>query len=162
MATGLVAAALLVTPRAEESEGPVWSWFATCDGPALGVEVQFDTATLFKSVIPLCQAKRTGPASQGQRTGSIHFLFKPERVIVWEGYRGAPDKTKAGQVLQVDIWQAGADPDDLLLGVSVSDAQTIYMNTIHIAHPSRRDESQIAKGLKLITYPLAERGEANK
>jgi hypothetical protein len=38
--------------------------------------------------------------------------------------------------------------------VSVSVSDTVVMNTVHIAHSDRRDESTIAPGLTVATYPL--------
>ncbi len=135
-------------------EGPVWFWFATCSGPVMGIEVRFDKATIVKVAVPLCQADRGSADNQGQRVGKIRFSFRPTRAIVWEGYRETDNKTKAGQLLDGDIWQAGADPGVLLVGVSFADAHFIYMNTIHIAHPAQPDETKIADGLTILTYPI--------
>jgi len=156
VATALLAAAVgfLVCPHVAAQEGPVWFWFAACDGSAMGIEVQLDKTTIYQSEFPVCRADRASPVSQGQRIGKIHFTFKPSRSIVWEGYRDTKDTTKAGHVLEADIWQAGADPDDLVIGLSVADARSIYMNTVHIAHPSQRDVSEVAAGLTVVTYPV--------
>ena len=153
---------LAAGPQATPQEGPVWSWFAACGGPAMAIEVQLDGATVFMAEFPVCRADRESVVGQGQRIGRIRFSLTPVRPIVWEGYRDARDITKAGQVLDGDLWQAGADPDDLLIGVSFSDGHAIYMNTIHIAHPTRPDESEIAGGLKVVTYPLANGSETKK
>ena len=153
---------LVAGPQAAALEGPVWSWFATCGGPAMAIEVRLDGATVCKAEFPVCRADRESVESQGQRIGKIRFSVSPLRSIVWRGYRDATAITKAGQVLEADLWQAGADPDDFLIGVSFSDHNAIYMNTIHIAHPTRRDESEIAKGLTVVTYPLTNGGEGKK
>jgi len=153
---------LVAGPQAAAQEGPVWSWFATCGGPAMAIEVRLDGATICKAEFPVCHADRERVESQGQWIGKIRFSFSPSRSIIWKGYRDTTDITKAGQVLKADLWQAGADPDDLLIGVSFSDQNTIYMNTIHIAHPTRRDESEIAKGLTVVTYPLTNGSEGKK
>jgi hypothetical protein len=60
------------------------------------------------------------------------------------------------------IWQAGADPDVLVIGLSFSDGHMIYMNTLHIAHPSQRDESEVATGLTVVTYPVVTATEKAK
>ena len=141
------------------AEKPVWFWSATCSGPAMGVEVSLDGVTLLKVALPLCRADRESVHSQGQQTARIEFSFVPTRPIVWEGYRDPPIKSKTGQLLEGDIWQAGADPDDLILGVSFLDSHLIYMNTVHVAHPTQRDETEIEPGLTLSTYPFTSGSE---
>jgi len=74
-------------------------------------------------------------------------------MIVWSGYRETSDRTRAGQALDFNIWQAGADSEALTFGVTVTRADRILMNTVHIGHPDKRDESAIATGLTLATYP---------
>ena len=41
----------------------------------------------------------------------------------------------------------------MTLGVSFVSGKRIVMNTIHVAHPAARDESTIAMGLVVRTYP---------
>ena len=62
-------------------------------------------------------------------------------------------KTAAGRPLEVDLWEAGADPDALLIGAAVSDGDTLRMNTIHIAYPTKRAETEIAGGLFVVSNP---------
>jgi hypothetical protein len=134
-------------------EGPVWFWFATCGGPAMALEVRLDRGIIFKSSFPLCRADRSSIYARGNSKG-LHFAFKPHRAIVWQGYRDKDDTTRANQVIEGDIWLAGSDPDALLLGVDFTSSDTIYMNTIHIAHPTQRDRTEIARGLVVTTYPI--------
>ena len=92
-------------------------------------------------------------SSQGQ-AGRIEFAFAPRHEIRWSGYKDTADRSRAGQLLEVNVWQAGADPDAMTIGVSVMTLKTIFMNTVHIAHSDRRDESTLAPGLTLETYPV--------
>lgn len=135
-------------------EGPVWFWFATCGGPLMTLEVRLDNRIVQKATFPLCHSNREAIQSQGQ-AGSIEFTFRPGRAIVWEGYREAKDRTAASDMLEGTIWEAGADPDALILGVSFVNGDRIVMNTVHIAHPAGRDESVVARGLVIRTYPAA-------
>jgi hypothetical protein len=135
-------------------EDPVWFWFTTCGGPALGLELRLDRTIIFKSSFPLCRANRSSISGKANQK-RLHFAFKPPRAIVWEGYgdnEGHP--TPANQVIDGDIWLAGSDPDELLLGVSFIRSNTIEMNSIHIAHPGRRDQTEMAPSLVLTTYPI--------
>jgi hypothetical protein len=156
----LLFAIIMIGGLAQASEeGPVWYWLATCDGPAMTLAVRLDNTTIFKSSFPLCRAERNTTPTQGQAIGHIAFSFRPYRAIVWEGYRDENNKTDAGQLIEGNIWEAGADPDFLTLGVSFHDQKNIYMNTLHIAHPAQRDETEIVKGLVVVTYPAERRGK---
>ena len=150
---GLVAmCCALVVPIHASQDPAVWFWFATCGGPAMTLEVRFDKTVVEKTSFPLCRAPREGPESQGQ-AGRIEFSFTARRIIVWRGYRETSDRSRPGQALDVNIWQAGADPQAVTLGISVTTADRILMNMVHVAHSDRRDESTIAPGLTLTTYP---------
>ncbi len=106
----------------------------------MALEVRLGSETLYKSSFPICHARRSSPYSQGQKA-RVEFSFRPSRSINWQGYRDEDDK------------QAGADPDQLLIGVTFSDTRAIYMNTIHIAKPTERSQSEVAEGLTIVTYP---------
>lgn len=147
-----VGVVLTATVRASQ-EGPVWFWFATCGGPAMTVEVRLDKTMLYKSSVPLCRADRASVDRQGQAS-RIEFSFRPDRAILWAGYRDPNDRTPANQLIEGNIWQAGADPGALEIGISFVSGGKILTNTIHTAHPGQRDESTIATGLVVLTYPV--------
>jgi hypothetical protein len=130
----------------------VWFWFAACGGPMMTVEIQFDHRILSQTSFPICKAPRGSAYGKGEQ-GAISYTFNPGRSIIWEGYRNNHDTTPANQRVTGDIWQAGADAEDLLIGISYSVPDRIAMNTIHIAYPARTDTSEIARGLFVITYP---------
>ena len=134
--------------RAEE----VWFWSATCGGPELTLEVRLATEIVYRSVLPICRAERSSPASQGQRA-RMDFAFRPARSIEWRGYRDEPDMTDANQALSFDLWQAGADAGHLTIGLSVRAKDRVVMNTVHIAKPAERSDTPIAEGLVVSTYP---------
>ncbi|HXK21147.1 MAG TPA: hypothetical protein VMS55_00575 [Myxococcota bacterium] len=138
--------------RASADEGTVWFWFATCSGPEMRIAVSLDSVTLYKSSFPICQAKRASASSQGQKA-KVQFTFRPARDIEWHGYRTKATRTQEQQPLTCRLWQAGADPNDLLIGVGLDDANGIHMNTIHVAKRMERSRSEIARGLVIETYP---------
>lgn len=151
MANAVLLLAVLLQPPTS-NEGPVWFWFATCGGPMMTLEVRLDNAVLHKSVFPVCRTQRGSAGSQGQ-AGKIELSFKPGRAIRWQGYRDGGDRSNPDDVLELHVWQAGADPPFLTLGVSVAGRGRLLMNTVHIAEPVRRQETAIASGLLVITYP---------
>src|SRR5688572_17193946 len=150
--TALVLSAMVLVQAPAPAEGPVWFWFATCGGPELTLEVQLDKRVLHRSVFPVCRARRDSAGSQGQ-AGRIELSFKPGRVIRWQEYRDDGDRSNPDDVLELDVWQAGADRTALILGVSVMGPGRILVNTVHIASPNRRRETSIASGLAVVTYP---------
>ena len=131
---------------------PVWFWFATCGGPAMTLEVRLDNATIYESTFPVCHGLRGDSSDQGQRS-STRFSFTPQRAIRWAEGADVVARTRPQQRLQMDLWQAGADPEDVLIGVSVSDGRRIYTNTVHIALPTSRRQSTLAPGVTVATYP---------
>lgn len=145
--------------QSDRNSLPVWFWFATCGGPVMGLEVRFDGTVLYRTEFPICKADFSSSKRQGEESGKIRFLFKPERSITWEGYRDPAAVTAAGHVLNVDLWQAGADPEDLILGVSFGDEHDTYMNTVHMAFPGKRDVSNPAEGIEIVTFPVAARAK---
>lgn len=61
--------------------------------------------------------------------------------------------TKRTETIEGRIWQAGADPDDILLGVSFLAHDQASLNSIHIAKPGKPAESKLDPGLLIETYP---------
>ena len=146
-----VLVAILLQSQAP-NEGPVWFWFATCGGPMMTLEVQLDKRVIQTSVFPVCRTARDSADSQGQKA-RIEFSFKAGRVLRWTGYRDGGDRSNPDDLLELHVWQAGADPTASILGVSVIGPGRILMNTLHIAEPARRQETAIAPGLVVATYP---------
>jgi hypothetical protein len=154
LAVVLTVSATVTTISQGTQEGPVWFWFATCGGPLMTLEVQLDNRIVQKATFPLCRSNRASIQSQGQ-AGRMEFTFRPGRAIVWKGYRETTDRTAANEMLEGNIWEAGAEPDALILGVSFVNGDRVLMNSVHIAHPAARDESAVATGLVIRTYPAA-------
>ena len=157
----LIAAIFAVSSiPAASDDAPVWFWFATCGGPVMALEVGLDAKNLYKGSFAICQASRSSQHSQGQQS-RLEFSFRPERPVVWRGYRDKEDRTGLNHRLTCQLWQAGADPDAVVIGVTFADEQKIYMNTVHIARPGKRNETEVADGLVVLTYP-AEHANAGK
>jgi hypothetical protein len=116
------------------------------------IEVRLDEVTPYKGTFPSCRASRTSPHSQGQAS-RLEFVFKPERAIMWEGYREEADTTAPNHRIECNLWQAGADPDFMIIGVTFDDGEKIFMNTLHLMKPGERSHSEVADGLVLSTYP---------
>jgi len=150
--------ATFVTPVLASEKGPVWFWFSACGGPKIKLEVRIDNNNVYQSFFPICRAERSSVYSKGQEK-KINFVFKAPRAIVWHGYRDEDNTTNPGQKLEGDVWLAGADPNALILVISFMTHDAIYMNTVHIAYPDRRNISEIAPGLVVITMPMGLSGK---
>lgn len=134
----------------------VWFWFADCGSRMMKLEVRLDQKVVFESTFHVCHALRSSSRSQSQRTRRLDFRFKSPRAIVWQGYKNEDELTPPGKQIEGSIWQAGADPDCMILGVGFGGRNANYMNTLHIAYPNRRQQWVVAPGLVTVTYPVAE------
>ena len=151
IAIALLALAAVPGVALGESQENLWFWFSSCGDRLLTLEMQLDAEVLLRASFPVCHAPRSSPSSQGQN-GRLEHWFRPPRPIVWRGYQDDPVESPANELLEVNVWQAGADPTALTLGISIMNGQQIYMNTVHIADPLVPCESTVAEGLVVRTY----------
>jgi hypothetical protein len=147
----LVAAA--ITPASfsrssSQSGEKVWYWFSDCQsGKMMGVEVLLDGKSIYRTEFRICSLERNDPQSAGPPNIKA-FYFSGGHT-----FQGGYHTTKT-QRIEGDIWQAGADPDALLLGVSFMTKNRVLLNTLHIAKPGKATESEIDTGIVVRTYPL--------
>lgn len=123
-----------------------WHWFESCIGTKdLGLVVVLDGKAVCQSRFSVCRNDGLTPTAE-ERT--LVFHFKGGHVFQGE-YRTLPTQT-----IEANIWQAGADPGDLLLGVGFVSDHRILLNTIHVAQPDRMSVSQLDRGIVVRTFPL--------
>jgi hypothetical protein len=127
------------------------------------LEVQLDRTTVFKTTFPLCYAERGTIAEKPRKTMS--FFIKPQRSILWLRelrHTVTPITTKPNQEIEGSISTYSIDNADhpgrnsnwLTIGGSFYSDDKLIVNRIHLAHPNKRDRSEIATGLLMLTYPL--------
>ena len=151
--TASVLAVLASQSLAAEGEEPVWFWMEECGGPQIRLELEFDGSVVQDATFPICRRLRSEkPANQAK---ILQFSFAPPRAILWRGYKEAPETSPANQSLEFQIWEAGADPEDMILGVAVVADDTIYMNTLALSLPNEPFESRLAEGVVLRSVPIA-------
>ena len=63
-------------------------------------------------------------------------------------------RTRSADSIEGDIWEAGGDPDDLILGISFDTGKQVLLNTLHVARPEKQTSSKLDKGLFITTYPV--------
>lgn len=133
------------TSRRETPE-VVWTWSKHCDGTQkLGVTVRLDRKVLYRGVLPICHGSRNA------EDGRVEFHFEGGHLFQGE-YR-----TRSTDSIQGDIWQAGGEPDALILGISFYTKNQILLNAVHIARLDRQTSSELEKGLFITTYPVSVR-----
>jgi len=151
----VLALAAITTPNAafgqstKTSSGDVWFWFGDCkDGKTMGVELSVEGKTEYRSTFHACRMKRTEANSDREAKTKTTFHF-PGGHTFQDTYHTA----KQGQI-ECDIWQAGADPGDILLGVAFATHNEILLNTIHIVRPGKSTQSELDDGVVIKTYPV--------
>jgi len=57
------------------------------------------------------------------------------------------------EALEGNVWQAGRDTNDILLGVSFAGPKRVWCNSLHILNPDRASRTILAHGLVVLTEP---------
>jgi len=135
------------------SSVPVWFWRIPCGDRGLAIDVTLSGRSVYHAEVPICHMVRTRDATTKENNG-FKILLTTSKPLVFSGYRDTDDVVPAGKSLEMDIWEAGADPDDLIIGVSVADGKKIYMNTVLIAEPKIESGSAIANDLFVTVKPI--------
>lgn len=143
------------SPKPQVSQGSVaatdalWYWSAECrPSTVMGLEVLVGGRAIFRSSFPVCRL-RPLDARRGPEPPTLVFSFRGGNLFQGK-YR-----TLRSQTIEGNIWQAGAGPDQLLLGVSFSMKQQVLLNSLHSASPDRVSESKLDRGVVLRTYPMS-------
>jgi hypothetical protein len=128
-----------------EKNEVVWTWSKRCnDDRKLGVTVRLDSKVLYRGVLPICRGSRDA------EDGRVEFHFIG-------GHSFGEYHTRSTDSIEGDIWQAGGEPDALILGISFATGKQILLNTLHIAKPEKQASSTLDKALFITTYPVARR-----
>jgi hypothetical protein len=127
----------------------VWHWFGQCsDARGMTAEVTLDSKVLYTSSFPICQMRRGDIPAEAEQRRLVFFLEKEKRSFFGEA------KAKR---LEGNIWEAGGDPKDIILGVSFATKDRIWLNTLHFVDPHKSSRSVLAKGLVIKTFPAQRR-----
>jgi hypothetical protein len=127
-----------------EKSDVVWTWSKRCNGDhKLGVTVRLDSKVLYRGVLPICRGSRDA------EDGRVEFHF-----IGGHSFQGEYH-TRSTDSIEGDIWQAGGEPDALILGISFDAGKQILLNTVHVAKPEKQASSTLDKVFFITTYPVA-------
>lgn len=121
------------------AEGPVWQWFGNCPhGKQAHLQILLDGKPVFQTDFPACHMPR-----------SEIKLEPKQRVLafVLPQSGNARLSAPAGERVEGNVWEAGSDPDDILLGMSFAGPHQIWLNTLYIVKMGGPFELELEKGL---------------
>lgn len=131
----------------------VWHWFGSCrEGRMMTVDVTLADKRLFRSPFPICLVRRAEKQTDHQH--DLHFVFRAQARLFGEEFAslGTPD-------IEGTVWEAGSEPDVILLGVSFMTKERILLNTIHIAGAQKTTQTELASELtmKSLVRPMSKK-----
>lgn len=126
----------------------VWFWFGGCqNGAPMGLKITVEGQTVYHSTFRACRMERSDANTEKEKkTTVLHFSGGHTFQDTYH--------TNEGEKIEGYIWQAGADPDDILLGVSFVAHRQVLLNTIHIVQPGKPTQSTLDRDVVIKTYPL--------
>jgi hypothetical protein len=134
----------------------VWFWFGNCaNSTVMGVKVVVDGQTVYRSSFRACQMERTDANTKNEQ--SVRAFHFSGGHTFQDTYR-----TTENEKVEGNIWQAGADPDAILLGVSFVAHNQVLLNTIHVVKPGKPAKSILDRDVFIKTYPLASEEHSGK
>jgi len=125
--------------------GKVWHWYARCAQPRrVEMEVTFGRRQVYSSVFDVCLLERDAiDPEQPQRILKFN-LVSSHRSLFGE---------RQGEPLEGNVWEAGNDGGDLVLGVSFAGRRRVWCNSLHVLDPEKISETPLARGLLVRTTP---------
>jgi len=115
----------------------------------MGIEIAVEGRTIYRSTFHACHLRRSDRINEVQQKSMDQFYFSGGHTI--------QDKyhTSKGEQIEGDVWEAGADRDDIVLGVSFMTRNQELLNTIHIVKPGKATQSTLDRHVVIKTYPIA-------
>ena len=121
--------ALLAQSSTKPVADSVWTWSSRCAKPtSIRLEVRVSGLLLAAPLVPICRV-----ASDSGRVNNEHVRF------TFHAARRFQDEylTTDADTIATDIWQAGADPGVVILGISFSTPKQVLLNSVHLVDPAR-------------------------
>jgi hypothetical protein len=126
----------------------LWFWFGDCqNAKVMGVTIIVEGQPVYRSSFRVCRMERTDANTEGQR--KIRMFHFSGGHTFQNKYRTAIQEQIKG-----NLWQAGADPDAILLGISFIAHDQVLLNSIHIVKPDKPTQSVLDRDLVIKTYPM--------
>lgn len=134
---------------AQEAEEKVWHWTdAKHAEKTLVLDTTVDSKIVSTVKFPVCRVTRTEVKTETkQRIVGYHFLLKKLSG------RNFICNISSGNV-EGNIWEAGMDKTDIILGISWVINNCVVLNTIHIAVVDKEDVYSQGLGVQTKSYWL--------
>jgi hypothetical protein len=127
----------------------VVSWSEECrTAMRIVIELLVDGVRAYRNEVPVCLVVRNSLPS-----GKMNTRLQSEM-----SHFGEPRRT----LLEADFWEASADPDAMILGVSFASKDRVWLNTLHVAFPDKQSETALAPGVVIRSYPKVGEQPPNK
>lgn len=126
----------------------IWHWFGGCaTSDSLNLDFRVDGKAVYSSVFPICKIRHADikPEPQ-QRLLTFRFEAAPHRF-------GAQYHAVEPESIVCNIWEAGQQPNAVVLRVSFATADRVLLNTRHVARANAAARSEWIRGLALTTRP---------
>ena len=127
----------------------VWHWFVDRQpADTLHLQARFKGKPIYDTSFAISQMRR-GDIRPERPHRILKFFFNASFGIFGNEFRNLGSGRVEG-----NIWEAGRDSSDILLGVDFDGGKHILLNTIHVLKPYNVTRSAMAKGLFVTTRPL--------
>jgi hypothetical protein len=141
---GIIFAALSAQAQSTPDQ-LVWYWSGNCaSGKRIETDISLHGKTIYKFRFRACRMRRGDENPQGNRV----FYFAGGH-----NFQGTY-KTTSNERIEGTIWQAGADPDDLILGIAFATKKQILLNTLDIVKPGKATQFELDSGLWVRNFPV--------
>lgn len=152
---GVLVPALLRSQSAPVNDPPRWTSYGTCAHPtAMVVELRADEHLIQRNTVRFCHLLNARDKERGFRL-MMSAPMRGERTFQDE-YR-----TKRAEAIRADVWQAAADTDAVIVGVSFASKRQILLNTLHFLVPGKARTDTLDRGLTIASYPVPVRKPYN-
>lgn len=122
----------------------MWDWNTRCSSPKqIRIVVVLEGRKIYENALGVCYQTGYSQPTKHQRK-LVFKVASPHRSLFGESTK---------EPLEGNVWQAGRDPHDILLGVSFASRSRVWLNSLHVLDPSKTSETLLARGLLVRTSP---------
>jgi hypothetical protein len=126
----------------------LWFWSRDChDGVVMGIRITVEGQIVYRSTFRACRILNNEPNKYDEK-GMREFYFPGGHTFQGEYHTTNREK------IEGDIWEAGADPADILLGVTFSTRRRELLNSVYIVKPGETSKSVLDPIFVITTHPI--------
>ncbi len=140
---------LMAQSRLSTPNDVVWHWFVDRQrADTLHLQVRFKGNPIYDTSFAVSRMRRGDIRSEHPQR-ILKFFFNAPFGVFGNEFRSLGSGRVEG-----NIWEAGRDPSDILLGVSFVNDRRILFNTLHIAYAYKASRTDLGTKLFITTNPL--------